>query len=540
MDDLPDNADTTAAHTPAVSAPPLPPEKVADRPLIGATAFPVLGSKAPDAIRLGRFYHGELSSILGRMSYGGERHAIIFGPNGSGKGTRLLVPNLLQSSGRSIFVIDPKGELAAITAPYRRTLGPVVIINPFGVLTDVPGYEDLKSAGFNPLARLDPHAPGFNAKASLLADALVISDGKERHWSDSARALLAALIMFTVMEARQALSPEALAMAGPDVGFAGEPQTPTMARVRELLCLASEEPAARNEYRGAGIPALALAMMKTSIAGLRNKAAQFTDWNREIQGIASTAKIQTEAFDDDEIAADLAKDGIDFHQLKERPTTVYLILPPEMMDRQAKWLRLLVTSALQSAMRYRKKGEPRILFMLDEFAGLGHMQIIETLWAQVRGYGIQILPVFQDLTQLQDIYGKRWETFIGMAGAVVSFAPNDLTTAEWLSERAGETTRTVKSQSFNVTKSKGGSSNFGHGLSWGSNDSTSESSSFNDNPTKVRLLHRHSLFGLREGATLTFLAGLSDVVPGYAPPYWDIIECAERARDNPFFASLAD
>ena len=61
----------------------------------------------------------------------------------------------------------------------------------------------------------------------------------------------------------------------------------------------------------------------------------------------SSAKIQTECFDDPPIAEDLAKRGFDFRELKRKPTTVYLILPPVMMERQSKWLRLVLTSALK-------------------------------------------------------------------------------------------------------------------------------------------------------------------------------------------------
>lgn len=75
-----------------------------------------LGSNAADAINLGRFLSAE--GIGGKMQYGGPLHCLVFGPNGSGKSTRLLLPNLLQmEAGRSIVVIDPKGELAAVSAP---------------------------------------------------------------------------------------------------------------------------------------------------------------------------------------------------------------------------------------------------------------------------------------------------------------------------------------------------------------------------------------------------------------------------------------
>src|SRR6202023_2742454 len=114
-----------------------------------------------------------------------------------------------------------------------------------------------------------------------------------------------------------------------------------------------------------------------------NKASQFTEWNDEMQSIVSSAKRHTECFDDPEIADDLARDGFDFRDLKREPTTVYLILPPEMMQRHGKWLRLLMSASLQASMRPREDGEPRILFMLDEFAALGHLELIETNWALV-------------------------------------------------------------------------------------------------------------------------------------------------------------
>src|SRR5208283_4353142 len=102
-----------------------------------------------DGITLGRHYDEATQHVGAKIPYTGERHLLLFGPNGTGKGTRFLIPNLLSIKDRSIIVIDPKGELAAVTADYRRTLGDVVILNPFNVL----GFG---SAGFNPLAALDP------------------------------------------------------------------------------------------------------------------------------------------------------------------------------------------------------------------------------------------------------------------------------------------------------------------------------------------------------------------------------------------------
>ena len=471
----------------------------------GNTSPAVLGSSAPDALTLGRVVH-QHSGIGEKMRYGGALNLLVFGPNGKGKGTRLMMPNLLQMSGSSVVVVDPKGELAAVTAPYRRTLGRVVILNPFGVLTNHRGYGDLKSSGYNPLATLDPTAPSFNVQASLLADAMITVSGKDNpHWDESARALIASFIMYTVIEAQEKWT------------------VPTIARVRELICELSDKPHAGNDFEGVGIPKRAREMMRTELAGLRNKASQFTDWNGEIQSIASAAKRQTEAFDDPEIARDLAIDGFDFRDLKREPITVYLILPPEMMARHSKWLRLVLTAAIHGVMRARVRGEPKTLFMLDEFFALGHLEIISTVWALVRGYGVQIMPILQDLNQLKKLYPDMWETFIGMAGAVACFAPNDLTTAEWMSRRAGDTTKVA--MNFNQ----------GTGESSAGNGNTSSNEGFSYSPVKAPLLPAHQLFGMQTGYMMVTLDGLSNVIPTYAPAYYEIVQCEQRARANPFY-----
>ena len=87
-----------------------------------------------EGITLGRYYDEARSEAGDKITYTGERHLLLFGPNGTGKGTRFLIPNLAVDQDRSIIVIDPKGELAAVTADYRRTVGDVVMLNPFNVL----------------------------------------------------------------------------------------------------------------------------------------------------------------------------------------------------------------------------------------------------------------------------------------------------------------------------------------------------------------------------------------------------------------------
>ena len=107
-----------------------------------------------------------------------------------------------------------------------------------------------------------------------------------------------------------------------------------------------------------------------------------------------------------------------------------------------RWLRLFVNLALQAM--ERTPGAPAagcpVLFVLDEFASLGHMRQIEDAAGQIAGYGVKLWPILQDLGQLKALYKDRWETFMGNAGVLQFFGNNDLTTLEWISKRLGTTT----------------------------------------------------------------------------------------------------
>ena len=490
-------------------------------PPFAGEGFRVLGEDAPEAIGFGRYVHPHYGAA-NKIRYNGERHILIFGPNGSGKSMRLAVPNLLQMHGkRSLVVVDPKGELAAMTAPFRRKVGRVVVLNPFGVFADRAGYEDLKSEGFNPLASLDPLADDFDANAALMAEAMIPVKGSDPYWDLSARTLVSALAMFTVLEARGMIKPFAVNGRQPPRG------APTMARLRELLC----QPSAYHD-EPVGLPALAEQMARCEFVGLRNKAGQFTEWAKDIQSVVRTAMQHTECFDDPPIARDMVG-GFDFAQIKREPVTVYLTLPPKMVERHAKWLRLALTAAINACMRPREAGEPSVLFMIDEFAALGRLSVIETAWALLRGYGVQMMPVLQDLSQLQTLYGDRWESFLANAGAVVSFGTNDQKTAEWLARRMGDTTRSVVSHNTSFTENKGTS----QGQGFNTSEGTSFSSSSSRAPMKAPLMSPQQLYGLQAGYAVLTLAGLSNVVPTYIPAWWEIQQCKARVRANPFQAA---
>ena len=148
-------------------------------------------------------------------------------------------------------------------------------------------------------------------------------------------------------------------------------------------------------------------------------------------------------------------EGSDFRleDMKERRITVYLCLPANRLATHGRWLRLMIGLTLEAMERTGplKEGQHPVLFCLDEFAVLDHMESIEKAAGQIAGFGVKLWPVVQDLTQLQRDYKEAWETFMGNAGLMMFFGNSDLTTLEHISKRLGETEviRTVE----NLTES---------------------------------------------------------------------------------------
>src|SRR5258708_684562 len=121
----------------------------------------------------------------------------------------------------------------------------------------------------------------------------------------------------------------------------------------------------------------------------------------------------------------------------DRPTTLFLCLPVGRMESHYRWLRLIVQLAclaLEQLGTY-PRNRPPILFMMEEFATLGHMEIMERAAAYFPGFGVKLWAVLQDTTQLQRYYQSSWETFLGNAGLVQCFANGDQSTLDYIARR---------------------------------------------------------------------------------------------------------
>lgn len=352
--------------------------------------------------------------VLGRDD---DRHVVTVAGSRAGKSSTVLIPNLRRYPG-SMVVLDPKGELAKATAEHRRRMGQrVFVLAPFG-------ETGLPTASHNPFSELDKVNPAHvAADVALIADALIINNPKDPHWTDSAKNLVRGIVLHLKST---------------------EPQKLTLREVRKIL---SSTPSELESLFKAMVESTAFDGVVANIGA--SFLGKHESGGRELQSILSTAQEQTAPLDD--VVGVTERSDFSLSDLKSGKLTIYLVLPGMRMGTHYRWLRLVVQQALAAMERSPvPRGGLPVWFVLEEFPALGHMRSIETAAGLMAGFGVKLWSVLQDLTQLKTHYPKSWETFLGNAGIIQAFGNADITTTEHLSKMLG-TTQVLERQSVRVT-----------------------------------------------------------------------------------------
>ena len=403
------------------------------------------------------------------LRYDGPAHLLTMAPTRTGKGVGTIIPNLLTAD-RSVICIDPKGENAKIAGRARQQFGPVHVLDPFGV-------TGLPSAAFNPLDQLDLAGLDVAEDASTLADALVFDEpgmAGEAHWNEEAKALIAGLILHIAAQ---------------------EPrERRNLATLRDYLTLAPEAFSTLLKDMQASPEAAGL------VARAANRHLGKSD--REAAGVLSAAQRHTHFLDSPRMVAVLGRSDFRFADLKRRNVSVFLVLPPDRLSTYSRWLRLLVAQSLTDMARDPAKPAVPVLYLLDEFAALGHLAPVERAMGLMAGYGVQLWPILQDVHQLRATYGQRAGTFLSNAGVLQVFGVNDHDSARLVSDLLGQETVVFQTMSRALDSDKSG-------ISYGEQHTARPLLT----PDEVRNLPQH--------VELLFLAGQRPIVAGKLAYYAD-------------------
>lgn len=438
------------------------------------------------------------------LSYAGSNNIVTIGCSGCGKGTRTLIPTLATNT-RSMFVLDVKGTLCAVTARLRAAQfgHRVLALDPFAIAKDM--RLKVRRARYNPLdelADVDPTGAPFQKRIAGLCTATIRVEGTDPHWPKGARDVTRC-VMGDV-----ASNPEMIA-AGNN----------TLPAVHALLSLPRDQFAAYMKEVSARSP----------VPWVRRLALSFSGDSKEIAGFISSALRQLDFLDHPGIAEFLSGSDFSFTDLRRKPMTIYCVFGIEELDTYAGFARLIVQSLFNDlVVPPTPDAKLPVDIVLDEQAKLGKMEILETAVAVVREFGVRVWSVFQNLNQIKSIYGEGWETFLSNAGIVQILGINDQTTAEYCSKRIGNTT--VRGLSL--------------GESWGINQpnapgagnqgSSNQGSSQGMTEAAVPFLRPEQLYGMTGDFAFAFVMGLRYPVPCFAPPYYEQPQIAALVDPNPF------
>ncbi|MBX3679806.1 MAG: type IV secretory system conjugative DNA transfer family protein [Rhodocyclaceae bacterium] len=341
-----------------------------------------------------------------------EGHLITLAPTGAGKGVGCIIPALLLHDG-PVIVIDPKGENVAVTARRRREMGhEVIVIDPMGIT----GFE---SASLNPLDLVDVESPMAIDDVAAIVETLWHSHGtaaRDQFWVGRAKHLVTALVLHTLI-----VEP---------------PERRNFDTVRALI---AQTVTAGNPQPGNGHSGLLQILAESLHPEVRRIAGSILVPARETFGsIASFAQELTDFLRGPVLAQATGSTSFSLDAVtRGDPLSIYLVLPPHMLESHGRVLRLWISTLIGAVTRRRRKPERSTLFILDEAAQLGALPQLRQAITLLRGYGLQTWSFWQDKSQLQMLYPHDWKTMVNNCRVLQCFGALNMNASRDIAEMTG-------------------------------------------------------------------------------------------------------
>ena len=349
----------------------------------------------------------------------GNVNVLVVGGSGSGKSASYSIPNAFQMLGSYVFT-DPKGELYDKTAGFLKKNGYDIkvlnLVNPEN------------SDGYNPLLHIRS-----NIDVDVIANTIVKGqngEGKssDPFWDDNAEMLLKSLIYYLL--ATRPPEEQNLASCAELVRAASNNNGNSL--LSELINELPPDHPARTNYKN-----IELASDKT------------------YSSILSTLQSKLGKFDSKEIAEVTSTNTIDFEDIANHKTAVYVI----SSDTHTAYnflLTIFFAQMIQQLYNYADANggtlKTRTYFILDEFANIGQIPDFDKKISTSRSRGISFSVILQNLDQLEAVYEKSYETIMGNCDTHVFLGSNSFKTVEYFSKQLGETTISRDTKSTNRDK----------------------------------------------------------------------------------------
>ena len=375
-----------------------------ERPLHGDARFAtraevrrsgVLFSRIPpQAILVGR-----LGSEF--LALTGSRFALLAAPTRSGKGVGVVIPNCLAFSD-SLVVLDIKEENFDLTSRCRKEIlgNDVFLFSPFAA--------DGRTHRWNPLDAVSPDPVERIGDIDAIAASLYSGfSEKDRFWSESAKDLFRGLALL-VLETE------------------GIPHT-----MGEILRKASGEGKSLKD-RVKELTDEAAAIGRPFTRACRDSLARVLSTSENtFTSILATFNVPMQAFQNPRVdaATSATSPGLDLAAVRRRPITVYLGVPPDRLGQARVIVNLFFDQLISRNTRALPSQDPALryqcLLLMDEFTAAGRIPMIAQAVSYMAGYGLRLLTIIQNKSQLEDVYGRAQSVTLRANHAMsVIFAPS--------------------------------------------------------------------------------------------------------------------
>lgn len=341
----------------------------------------------------------------------GDAPMISIGGAGSGKLRDLLGYVVCNTPGQRMAILDPRGELGAISFHVHAAN------NEYAYYWNPMGLCGLPCHGCNPLDILRPDSPNFHADCKFIAESLIALTGSDngKYFEQRAREWVENLLK-SIVEA---------------TGYV------TLADLHSVVSIIESDPKAWAVHLEI--------MLASSYGSVRRTASEMLtkqqDSPREFGSIMGTLYAGLNFLDDPYLLAALGKSEFSLSALCDtaRSCKLFLNVPAEYLSLWSPLIRLFFTVTM--LYKSRAPEAPRVLLLVDEAGQLGRFESLLRAFTFGRGVGIRAWAVFQDIGQIIRNFGApALQGFLGSAQMRQFFGVRDYDTARLVSNMLGEET----------------------------------------------------------------------------------------------------
>ena len=349
----------------------------------------------------------------------GNVNVLVVGGSGSGKSASYSIPNAYQMLGSYVFT-DPKGELYDKTAGFLKENGyDIKVLNL---------VKPQNSDGYNPLMHISSEIDVDVIANTIVKGQKTGDGGSDPFWDDSAEMLLKALIYYLL-----ATRPE---------------EEQNLASCAELV-------RAANSNGGSNLLTELISKLPYDHPARMNYKSIEIAPEKTYSSILSTLQSKLGKFDSKEIAEVTSTDTINFEDIGNKKTAVYVI----SSDTHTAYdflLTIFFSQMIQQLYNYADDNGGKLkvptYFILDEFANIGKVPDFDKKISTSRSRKISFSVILQNLDQLEAVYEKSYETIIGNCDTHVFLGSNSYKTVEYFSKALGE--KTIERDSISVNKDR--------------------------------------------------------------------------------------